>query len=376
LTKKVPGPSRQETQGLNREIGFAKDIYRWKQSYVGKLLPEGDFPVIQRKFLLIVAGLSLVIPLRLAVAWQAPGDPPASGPAGDLSRTASSYWVLSTREIATDDIQAGVTTRLQCYRADQGGCLSKNDPSALAEEIRQIPRLVVYLPGNRSDLSVAHSQGWQLYRDLRRNSPGAFLVFVVWSWPSDRVTLGQRSDIWIKACRADHEAYILAEWITGLPAETHMTLVSYSLSARVVAGASHLLAGGELAGRTVSPPAREKLPVLKSLWAGAAIDAHSLGPGQQFGRALEPLRELVLTVHPRDRLLRLYPLLYGLRGPEALGVVGPTALADEMARKVEILPLSQWAAPSHAWEIYFRALPVQARLEQMVWESSPSPVDN
>lgn len=280
----------------------------------------------------------------------------------------SSYWAICTRDITLDEIKPGASARVGVLQGTPEGKLTEAQATDVREAILAAKRVIVYMPGNRSDLASGHCEALALYRLLAAVDNSRPIVFILWSWPADRVTFGQRSDIWIKACRADAEAFILADWLQSLPDDVHVLLVTYSLSARAALGALHLLAGGEVADRRLEELAAAKGPQIKALLVAPAVDAHALGPGGNFEMAARRADRLALTVHPADTLLRLYPLLYGLRGPQALGFAGPIALRPEDAQKVDIIPLQGWAGRGHGWQNYFSALPVRSQLETMVFE--------
>lgn len=288
---------------------------------------------------------------------------------GDTSQAgpSPSYWVVSTRHIASTGVQPGISREVKVLKADPKGCLEQASSEELQRAIADCGRVAIYIPGNRSDLQSGHREGWILFQGLAREAGDRAFVLILWSWPADRITFGERSDIWIKACRADAEAFILAEWIQNLPPNTSTTIVTYSLSARAAAGALHLLGCGEVAERRLPTCAGDRPLRVRVLLVGAAIDAHSLGPGGAFEKAVGQAEIFAITVHQRDTLLRLYPLLYGLRGPQALGFVGPTSLPPDAADKVAIIPVHAWTGAGHAWQTYFSALPVQACLVDIVF---------
>ncbi len=307
------------------------------------------------KGLVPVIALFALLPDRLLVAGEARE--------GSVTNT---FWVVSTRGISPSEVKPGISGDLTYLKADFQGCLSEKTFSELLHEISSRSRVVLYIPGNRSDFASAHAEGWKIFLGLDRAAQRANFVFAVWSWPSDRITLAQRPDIWAKACRADLEGLILAEWLGQLPGGTRVVLVSYSLGARAVVAALHVRGGGQLCeGKAIFSVPKGATPI-RVLLVGAAIDAHSLGPNGAYSRALAESEQFVVTTHRRDVLLRMYPLLYGLGGPPALGFIGPTSLPPDQVQKVEILPVEAFTGSGHGWDNYFSAFPVRARLEQMV----------
>ena len=78
-----------------------------------------------------------------------------------------------------------------------------------------------------------------------------------WSWPADRVCRHNRPDIQLKAAYCDAESYYLAAWLRGVQRDGKVSLVGHSFGPRIITGALHLLAGGQLAGQALPPAAAD-----------------------------------------------------------------------------------------------------------------------
>jgi len=110
---------------------------------------------------------------------------------------------------------------------------------------------VVFIPGNRTDTDDAVVKGWYVYEAIRSQAAGPALRFVIWSWPADRVYRRHRPDAQLKAAYCDPESYYLALWLNICAGGRRWAWWAHSFGPRIIVGAMHLLAGGELAGQVL-----------------------------------------------------------------------------------------------------------------------------
>ena len=110
-------------------------------------------------------------------------------------------------------------------------------------------------------------------------------------------------------------------------ADVPVCLVGYSFGARTATGALELLAGGSIAGQTL-PATVAARRTFRVVLLAAASDADCLLPGHRDGHALSLVERMLATENCGDRALKWYSRLYGRRGPEALGYVGPLCCAQ------------------------------------------------
>jgi hypothetical protein len=179
-----------------------------------------------------------------------------------------------------------------------------------------------WVHGWRIAADAAKTQGLDVYRRMACQSCRPFRL-VIWSWPSEP-TKTFLEDARQKACLSDVGAYPLAWLIDRTDPRVPVSLVGFSLGARMSTGALHLLGGGQLAGwhlhERVHP---ERTPCRAVLLAGA-LDNFSLAVGQRNGMALSQVDRMLLMVNCGDIVLKRYPMLCpGWNGPEAIGYTGP-----------------------------------------------------
>jgi hypothetical protein len=86
----------------------------------------------------------------------------------------------------------------------------------------------------------------------------------------------------------------------------------------------------------------------------AALDAGWLAPESCHGGALSQVERVLVTRNSRDKVLRFYPLMYGVGGPEALGYVGTVCLGENR-EKTETVDVTCAVGRTHAWSRYVAA---------------------
>ena len=210
---------------------------------------------------------------------------------------------------------------------------------------------VFFVHGNRADADDASTMGMVIFSQLKTIAGDRPFRLVIWSWPSDRIRGTNRRDVRVKACRSDVDGYLLARQIQQIPSNVPITLVGYSFGARVIAVASHLLAGGSLDGQVLpGDPVANRVP-LRAVLLAAALDAHWLAPGYRLDRATNLMESMLITVNSCDTVLKFYPLMYRVGGPLALGRFGPTCLGEEQ-EKVTLLDVRCCVGRVHDWRRY------------------------
>lgn len=205
---------------------------------------------------------------------------------------------------------------------------------------------IVFAHGNRVERNEVTKRGlWVYGRVLRCDRDARPVRFVIFSWPSDQIK-GLIKDAREKAARTKPAGYHLAWVLNQMPADTPLGLFGYSFGARVVSGATHLLAGGSL-GR-LKLPAEGELPKrpIHAVYLAAAFDANWLGPRQYHGRAMEQIDSLLIATNRQDPAMKFYKIFNERRRP-ALGYEGPTCLSREAASRVWTNNLTSAVGKTH-----------------------------
>lgn len=291
--------------------------------------------------------------------------------AGADQRARVQLWVLSTRHLPF--YPSALSEPEFDYRVlgPDGAWSSADEKTFLAARQPDVPTCV-YIPGNRASWCSAIQDGWLGCQRVEAQAAGRPLRFLIWSWPADRVGRRNRPDVQEKDRRSDGQSVYLALWLRRVPPEVPVTLIGHSFGAKIITGAMHLLAGGEVCGESLPPTARRQGPV-RAVLVAAAMDNDWLLPGHCHGSALRWLDGLLITVNCADPALRLYPALYGRRGPQALGFTGLPGLLGEELANVEQINLSGEVGRNHEWHCYAAAASLNCCLGRYVFGEAVSP---
>ncbi|MEN6449574.1 MAG: alpha/beta hydrolase [Thermoguttaceae bacterium] len=285
-------------------------------------------------------------------------------------------WLLSTRCVDGFRNARDATAQIEYWRIGQCG----DQQPADAEEFRSCDSVemptVVFVHGNNTAASEAVTKGLYVYASICSQVGDKPFRFVIWSWPADRLRR-IAGNTRMKAVQCDVESYYLAAWLDGLRPGTKVCLVGHSFGPRIIAGALHLLGGGELACRrlpekTVAAWAGGKRNPLRAVLLAGALDADWLAAGSRNGRALSLSDQVLITCNEGDRVLRWYPHLWSRHGPQALGLVGPCGL--DAADNVEVVDVRGAVGRIHDWRGYASASEVCCRWAHYTFlEETPSP---
>ena len=300
----------------------------------------------------------------------------AATPASDVA-AAPEVWLVSTRDVPHCDDPGAAPAGLCYWRLDDDCQWSPAEAADfLATDAAATPT-VVFIHGNRTDADEAIVKGWYAYEVIRAESGCRPFRYVIWSWPAERVCRRTRPDTQLKVDYSDVESYYLAQWLDQLQPGVKVSLIGHSFGPRIITGALHLLAGGEVAGRSLPPGtvaawAGGKRNPVRAVLLASALDADWLAPSGCHGRALLLAEQMLVTCNGCDRVLRWYPRLYGRGGPEALGFVGPCGIDD--AENVEVVDVACTVGKIHDWRNYCSAANLGDRwAHYMFLDDSPPP---
>lgn len=239
---------------------------------------------------------------------------------GPACRPLDQIFLVSSRRLGCPSSCTVSDPNLQ-YLQYVDGCWTASSLDALLATDQSAVATSIYVHGNQVTAEQARSMGLSAYRQMVKwATDDAPLRFIIWSWPSER-SHGILRDARVKAARANGEGYYVAWLIDRMQPDVKITLLGYSLGARIATGTLHVLGGGQVAG--VGLPARvhpQRTP-LKAVLMAAAVDNDWLLPGHTHGLALTQIDQLLIIKNSCDRVLRSYRLIAPDR-PVALGYSG------------------------------------------------------
>jgi hypothetical protein len=264
-------------------------------------------------------------------------------------------WLISTRcAPVSGDLSSGqksirywrLSADRQWQRQDEGSFHAGDDPA--------VPTTIV-VHGNRIDADEAVEFVRPIYCRLLNAAEEHPFRLVIWSWPSQRMCRRNRPDVQLKFCYCNAQAVYLAACLERLRPDVPLCLIGYSMGGQIVPGSLQLLAGGEVAGRSLagrhsSAPLPKRAAAVQVLVVAAATDDDSLASDGIYNWALSQVDTMLIVRNCCDRVLRWYPKTYRGRGPEALGYVGPTGSGNY--EKIELLDLTCEVGRGHHWDEY------------------------
>ncbi len=233
--------------------------------------------------------------------------------------------VISTRALGTVCNDESTSRGLRCQRlatntSGQPSWKTSDWRRLLSSPKRKSLPTIIYVHGNRMVPGQDRLQGMQVYRSLKAHTVGP-VRFIIWSWPSKQIS-GPIKDYLVKAQRTNPAAWQLAWLLDKLPGEAQISLVGYSFGTRIVSGATHLLAGGQLGRLKLVERTHPARPPVRAVLLAAAYDADWFQPGRFYDQALGQLERLILATNELDPAMRFYHLGNGRGRMHALGKSG------------------------------------------------------
>ena len=264
-------------------------------------------------------------------------------------------WEVSTRSLGRSLDLANVHTnnlRFRQFDHEQGWSQRTSEQFFANDEPGVLT--TVYVHGNRMTRSSVVNRGMKWYDYLSKCGYCMQPIrLVIWSWNSNAIQpLGD--DIRIKAARTEKQACLLAQFLATIDPEVRVSLLGYSFGARIVGGTLHLLGGGELGGRSLSPEVIQGLaPVRVVLWA-AAVESDWLLPGQHNGRALNAVDHILITSNRKDPVLKRHWRINGNRNSTALGYTGMnfSDQLDKLRPVIKQVNVADAVGRHHRWKNY------------------------
>jgi hypothetical protein len=282
-----------------------------------------------------------------ARATDGPLPPPAESPTDSTNlfcngiRLQDEIVVVNTRSVCSccDPEELRNKIRVENYAVCDEAGSRKWQPSDLQSFLAFNPAVptVIFVHGNQITPWDAKCEGLAVYRRVMLHGSDAPPIrFVIYSWPSSKVSGGLLNDIRVKAMRTGPSGCQLAWLIDQMPAETPVSLLGFSFGARIITGGLHVLAGGSLGGSaTLTEHVHPNRPPMSVILMASALHAHWLGEGQYHGLAMTQVSRMMLVNNCDDPAMKYYDYIEpGHGGPQALGLCGPTYIGRDYARKI------------------------------------------
>lgn len=290
-------------------------------------------------------------------------------------RPVDQIFLVSTRGVGcTTDINrlaSGVRAKRLDIISDQSGCRHGRhwqdlSIEELAASVDPTTPTIILCHGNRVEPNEVRSRGlWAYGKLMQCRQDDRPVQFIIFSWPSSEIK-GILKDVRTKAARTRPVAKQMAWFIDQLPTEAPLGLLGYSFGARVMSGATHLLAGGSMNGmalnerRTVlSQPTQPRR--INAVFLAAALHADWLGPGRYNGYALQSIDRLLVTTNRHDPAMRFYSIISRKTQIKPVGLAGPTCLSRQYASQTRLFDVSSFVGTSHSMCKYMACRSLMAK---------------
>lgn len=231
-------------------------------------------------------------------------------------------WIICTRHLPEPKNRCGISNEMRYWRRSDRKWVGSS-PGEFISTLDPDTTLCVFVDGNKIEAEEADYRGKILRRNI--NSSGKRLRYVVWSWPSDQIVGRPVRDARTKIARANGDAYYLASWLSTLPSNQPTTLVGYSLGARTVSGAIHMLEGGTFDSNSIGQSTSPVSP--RILFLGAAIPSRWIREKGENSLLLQGTERVLSIFNSKDRVLRLFK--YD-RSPDGGVVIGYRPISSDI----------------------------------------------
>jgi hypothetical protein len=288
-------------------------------------------------------------------------------------RSGDELWTVGTRQLGWPACNDAAPPDLELLRYDGHGGWKHGTMLELREPAPDPDRVtMIFVHGYRSSNGQAFANGWSFYQALARSGePAPPVRLILWSWPSEQTQRLLR-DVRAKGRRTDAESWYLAWFLSQLDPDTKLSLAGFSYGGRIVTGALHLWAGGELDGLRLAGAPTKAAPVRAVLFA-PALHSYWLAPGEHHGCAYSRLDAALNLYSPCDWALKHYHWVDRCTRSDALGatgVVGRERFADQ-ARRIVDVDVTGYVGSAHTEELYLEPPELAAKIRSnLFWQTS------
>lgn len=233
-----------------------------------------------------------------------------------LPREQDQIWLVSTRHLGFPNGKMDFELDVLYYDGDWH---PSTEAEFFATDDATIPTCV-WIDGNKVTSYAAKSRGLDMYHHLVQDAfDDRPIRYVIWSWPTEQIP-GPLKDARAKAWRSNADSYYMGGFLARMDPNVPVTLVGYSLGARIATGALHLINGGTLVNCLFTDMV-DRRPV-RAVLIAAAMHNYWLNPGQFHDNAIGQADRILILKNYCDPVLKWYGLISKCGNPAALGYTG------------------------------------------------------
>ncbi|MEX1041432.1 MAG: hypothetical protein WDZ51_12415 [Pirellulaceae bacterium] len=293
--------------------------------------------------------------------------PPSNSTFGRAVRAGDEVFLVSTRALPSHCQSEMLVGQMRVKRYDPALGWQPDSLAALTEKPSPGGQTQLLMHGNWMDAAWTERRGWEMYHQLIQGLPeNQPIRYIIWSWPSDRQPKPLRTTRQ-NASRSDDEAFYVGWLLSQLPREERVSLIGFSLGARVLSGGLHLLGGGTLRGRALPDHESNTHGYRVAFWAGAvSVSSPTLYGSRQ--QAWDQVDSLLNIFNSADPVLRRYHLVTRQKGDRAIGLNGIYVASADNREKLTQLNACRIVGKDHAWDRYIGSPTLMQRTRaQLTW---------
>ncbi len=273
-------------------------------------------------------------------------------------RSRDEVWLISSRHLGSRNFTLSSLEFKRRIEGNQWQNETLESFLAPAASAKNLP-VVMYIHGNRNSRSMAIRRGLQTYdRTFLDWKQAPSVRFIIWTWPSDRIS-GNIRDIRTKAARAEQHAFHLARLLGRMKQQSKVALIGYSYGGRLAINALHLAGGGSVDGCRLMPHELSAQRVNLTLMAPAIRNDCFCG---ERWMALKQIDNLFLLYNSQDPYLRFFGLARFDGFNKALGYTGIRSYRRGYLGSLQQYNAARRVGPEHDYLEYI----TDKRIEAMV----------
>lgn len=268
------------------------------------------------------------------------------------------YWTVSSRGLPQEPTSCA-SSQLAYFERAQDGCLQTTTREAMVSQFIPGVPICIFIHGSFVDAESHQLESAYTYNWIRRAAPQLPAHIIFYTWPSEARfnTLASANPIAVnqRGRWAENNAFFVTDLIAHLPPESPVCLVGHSHGARVTVATLHLIAGGQIAGKTY-PYDTGCNRRYRAVLAAGAIDRNWLNPGERYDFAVRRVEGILNTVNRTDLALHFYPMRR-IFSRKAIAVTGVTRWDQKrlghLANKVIDYDVTERIGMGHFWPNYY-----------------------
>ena len=240
----------------------------------------------------------------------------------------SDLWMVDTTSVTGHGVLSEQFSKIT-FQYHDGTQWIVSDIESFERTHRHDRPLVIVVPGYSNTRSDTIRIGMKA-RNLCVSNESILCRIVLWNWPSHQTSRRKLRDVRAKIPIADTNGKYLGLLLQKLEPTAKVSILGCSFGSRIACSAIKYLDENNDRKKRIS-----------LVLTAPALDRNWFSPSAKYGRIPEYVEKLLLFYNPSDRVLRLYPLIYGLGSDrEAMGKAGPLSCDFQPEHRPKIKPIN------------------------------------